>query len=174
MRMWIKITFAIVFSIFCFKHGVKIPFDVHIKIYDTLLTASGILFGVFGLWVSILYPDILTKSLDEKNTNENPSDISAKANQLLQPMFFSLLLFLIMIFVEFLAPFIRVLDISPYARLVIKGISASVASLIFVALVISIFQAIDQTELFQAIVTKNAILSDMKKRFISGSRRKNK
>lgn len=174
MRMWIKIAFAIVFSIFCFKHGIKIPFDAHIKIYDTLLTASGILFGVFGLWVSILYPDILTKSLDEKRMNENPSDISAKANQLLQPMFFSLLLFLIMIFVEFLAPFIRVLDISPDTRLVIKGISASVASLIFVALVISIFQAIDQTELFQAIVTKNAILSDMKKRFMSGIRRKKK
>lgn len=174
MRMWIKITFAIVFSIFCFKHGVKIPFDAHIKIYDTLLTASGILFGVFGLWVSILYPDILTKSLDEKRMNENPSDISAKANQLLQPMFFSLLLFLIMIFVEFLAPFIRVLDISSDIRLFVKGISASIASLIFVALIVSIFQAINQTEAFQAIVTRNAILSNMKIRFMSGIRRKKK
>jgi hypothetical protein len=48
-----------------------------------------------------------------------------------------------MIFVEFLAPFIRVLDISSDIRLFVKGISASIASLIFVALIVSIFQAIN-------------------------------
>ena len=62
---FIKILFAIVFALFCFQYGRQISFETHMNIYETLLTASGILFGVFGLWVSILYPGILEKSLNE-------------------------------------------------------------------------------------------------------------
>ncbi len=171
---FIKILFAIVFALFCFQYGRQISFETHMNIYETLLTASGILFGVFGLWVSILYPGILEKSLNESGKKEKVSDISQEADRLLRPMFESLLLFLIMIAIKFIAPFIRELDMASEYRLFIKGISASIASVIFVPLIISIFQAVGQTEAFQSRVTRNAVSSDMKHGFMSGIRRKNK
>lgn len=168
MRVFFRIIFAIIFVVFCSRCGTKLSFEAHIKIYDTLLTASGILFGVFGLWVSVLYPSILEKSLNESGKIENPQNISLKANQLLEPMFISLLLFLIMIFVEFIAPFIKALDVSFDTRKLLKCISSGTASIIFIILIYSIIGAMDQTEAFQSLVAKNAVLSDMKKRFMSG------
>lgn len=168
MRIGFKIIFAIVFSVFCFRLGAKLSYDIHIKIYDTLLTASGILFGVFGLWVSILYPGILDKSLQEAGKTDTPENISSKADQLLRPMFFSLLLFLMMVFIEFLAPFIRTLEFSSNMRIMVKCFSASVAGLIFISLMDSVLQAMNQTEAFQTMITRNAILTDMKTRFMSG------
>ena len=110
MRTSFKIAFLIVFLVFCFQLGAKIPFDSHIKIYDTLLTASGILFGVFGLWVSILYPTILEKSLYESGRTDNPTRISNKANQLLYPMFISLFLFLSLSYNSIQSPFYRITE----------------------------------------------------------------
>ena len=168
MHVLFKVIFAIVIVAFCSRWGAKLPFDTHIKIYDTLLTASGILFGVFGLWVSVLYPSILEKSLNESGKTENPLNISRKADQLLRPMFISLLLFLIMVFVEFIAPFIRASGLSSNIRMLLKCISAGTASIIFIILIYSIIGAMNQTEAFQSLVTRNAVLSDMKRRFMSG------
>ena len=171
MRIGFKIIFTLVFVIFCFHMGAKISFDAHMKIYDTLLTISGILFGVFGLWVSILYPGILEKSLKESGKTEMPADISSRADQLLRPMFISLFLFLIMIFVVFLAPFMQALELPKIIRSLMKCISAWMAGLIFLALADSILQSMRQTEAFQTLVTRNATLTDMKNRFMSGIRR---
>ncbi|MEI3040944.1 MAG: hypothetical protein V8T90_17950 [Victivallales bacterium] len=168
MRFTLKIMFAIVFATFCFRLGGKLSFDAHIKIYDTLLTASGILFGVFGLWVSVLYPGILEKSLQESGKAEWKGTISAKADQLLRPLFIALFLFLIMIIVVFIAPFVRALNFSQNIRFWLKCISASVAGLIFISLMDSVLQAMNQTEAFQTMITRNAILTDMKTRFMSG------
>lgn len=171
MRILIKIIFVLIFVLFCFHMGAKISFDAHMKIYDTLLTISGILFGVFGLWVSILYPGILEKSLEESGKTEIPAEISNRSNQLLRPMFISLFLFLVMVSVIFLAPFLQALDLSQNIRSLMKCISASMAGLVFLVLVDSILQSMDQTEAFQSLITHNATFADMKNRFMAGIRR---
>ena len=163
-----KILFVIIFSVSCAYLGDKLLFDVHIKIYETLLTASGILFGVFGLWVSILYPGILSKSLNESGKTETQASISSAANQLLGPMFISLLLFLIMVSIIFLAPFIRGMALPGVIRTFTKCASAGISGLMFLILLNSIFQAMNQTEAFQALITRNATSADMKNRLMSG------
>ena len=73
-----------------------------------------------------------------------------------------------MIFIEFLSHFLRALNLPSDIRILAKCISASMAAFIFLCLIDSIFQSMEQTEAFQTIITRNAILSDMKNRIISG------
>lgn len=141
-------------------------YDSLIKVYEVLLTASGILFGIFGVWVSVLYPGILEKSLEP----HKPETTIEQASSILKPLFISLVLFLLMLIVVFLAPFIRSLDFFNNYKYIAKSLSSGMAAIIFLELLREVVVSMIQTEGFQTLISRNAIISDMRNRFMSGTR----
>ncbi len=122
-------------------------YDSLMHIYETLLTAAGILFGVFGLWVGILYPGILEKS-------SNPQKYKQTISQsicLLRPLFVSLILFLVMLIIVFLAPFFHSINLPNNCRCIAKCISAGIAFALFLALLVEIIASMNQIEIFHRL-----------------------
>ena len=163
---YIKTIFAIAMIVFCFWRGAKMDYDSLIKVYEVLLTASGILFGIFGVWVSVLYPGILEKSLEP----HKPETTIEQASSILKPLFISLVLFLLMLIVVFLAPFVRSLNLIDNYKCIVKSLSSGMAAIIFVELLREVVVSMAQTEGFQTLISRNAIIADMKNRFMSGTR----
>ena len=141
-------------------------YDSLIKVYEVLLTASGILFGIFGVWVSVLYPGILEKSLEP---SESEGTIK-QASSILKPLFISLLLFLLMLIVVFLAPFMKTLHFFNDYKFIVKSLSEGMAAIIFMELLREVIISMAQTEGFQTLISRNATITYMRKRFMSGTR----
>ena len=140
------------------------PYDSLMSVYGTLLNAGGILFGIFGLWVGVLYPGILEKSSDPNKYKNSAS----QSNDLLKPLFVSSFLFFVMLFVSFFAPFMKEAHLSSNEKMIIKGFSAGVAAGVFVVLLCEIVSSMSQVDCFQRIILRNETKTDMKKRVMSG------
>ena len=145
-------------------YGRNLPYESLMSIYGTLLNAGGLLFGIFGLWVGVLYPGIFDKSSDPNKYK----DTATQSNGLLKPLFVSSLLFLVMLIVLFVAPFIKGIGLSASLIVIIKGTSAGGAAGIFAALLYEIIVSMCQVDCFQSIISRNEEKTDMKQRFMTG------
>lgn len=109
--------------------GRNIPFQVQKELLEPLLSIAGIIFGVLGIWVGILYPGIISKAedieiaLDEKSVNE-------EVEELIFPFVISLVLLVIIILLLYLAPVLKVFCFPDSAVFVLRGIAFSIVSIV--------------------------------------------
>ena len=162
--LYLKVLIAALFILFCFCCGYAMSYESLMKAYESLLVASGTLFGIFGLWVGILKPDYLKRSLDP-NKYKN---VSKQSNDITKLLFYSLFVFLIMLCVVFIAPFLKSSNLPCIFRAIIKCLSAGIAAGIFFVLLWEIFITMSQIEGFQSLISRNAVLTDMRERFMTG------
>ncbi len=134
-------------------------------VYDVLLNAAGILFGILGLWVGIFYLETLKNSSEQ----EKYKQAVKQSNDLLQPFFFSLLSFFATFSVVFLTPFFSTIDINEDFRIILKCLFAEGAALIFWILVLQVIVSMQQVGLFQGAVSRNAAVAKMRYRLMLGT-----
>lgn len=165
MRKIIFCLIGLAIIVFCACMGNKIPLASHINIYNTLLTISGILFGILGIWVSVLYPEILAKTLSSEVQGGN----SEKSNQLLAPMFFSLLVFMLTGALLLSIPFILALKLPLEYCVILKHTSSGIMGILFVSFIYLIFNVMASADALQSLVRRHETIADMKNRSVSGS-----
>jgi hypothetical protein len=95
----ISLFFLAIIIIICWKFGSNIPFSVQWPLYEALRNTSAIIFGVTGAWLAILYPGKLSIFLKGKDHKF--------FDQLVQPLFYSILILATVLFIGLFAPIIK-------------------------------------------------------------------
>ena len=119
-----------------------------------LRNVSGVMFGVFGLWIGLLYPG-LRERVFKKTANEetvgakNPAH---EAQRLLEPFFVSLVVLLVAFAFDIVSPLLKRVTFLQEWKWQMRGVSYLLIGLLSLAIVISIFRAMRMTDAFAAAI----------------------
>lgn len=89
IRPLIALVLAIALIIFGGRYGHKVDAVAQGDLYGSLSTMSGIVFGVIGAWIAIVYPEALRHVLDKSRSDED--EHVSVVRKLLVPMMCSTL-----------------------------------------------------------------------------------
>ena len=160
---------AIVSVAWCYVLGQSLSFKEHVEGFAMVRNVSGVMFGVFGLWVGLLYPDLRKKifrveSSEASAGTQNVSENERQANSLLQPFFCSLAIFLLSFVAGVALPLGRHIPaIQPY-HLTAKGISYAVICILALVQIWTIWNAIQLTDVMKKSVDLAAKRKQMRER----------
>lgn len=163
MRVVVKILIgvtAIVAIGWCFVLGDELRVEDHQKAYDMIRNVAGVMFGVFGLWIGLLYPD-LKRKIFKKNNGDEPqralqtTDNEEQANALLQPFFCSLAILLTSLVIGVSIPLIEHLSILEPHKKVVKGFSYSFVGLLALVQIWTIWNAMQLTDLLKSSIDRS-------------------
>lgn len=112
-----------------FLIGRDIPFHAQKELLEPLLGIAGIIFGVLGVWVGILYPGVISKA---KGIN-SPIDANAvnkELENLIFPLVVSLVLLIIVILLLYIAPILKSFRFSSDTVFIFRGGAFSIVSVV--------------------------------------------
>jgi hypothetical protein len=90
--------------------GQAIPLATQWPLYDALRTTASIIFAVMGAWVTVLYPNALTR-IFRRNSNADRADVD-RVRVLLLPIKYSTAIIAIVLLAGLLIPLLK---LSPWA-----------------------------------------------------------
>lgn len=160
---------CVVVLVWMFVIGQAIGFEEQAKFYELLRNVSGIMFGVFGLWIGLLYPGLREKVFRSSNSgsriNQNEDrDAAKEANHLLEPFFTSLAILLIAFLFGILGPIARrVEELRPHSSL-IRGCSCSFVGLLSILQIATIFRAMKITDLLTSSIARRKAKNEKRNR----------
>ena len=176
MKLFLRILFsatAIAAIGWCFVLGQSLSFKEHVEAYAMIRNVSGVMFGVFGLWVGLLYPDLRNKIFRgqsaESGESESVSENERQANSLLQPFFCSLAIFLLSFVAGVVVPLGRHIPLAQSYPLMAKGISYATIGLLAIVQIWTIWNAIQLTD-----VMKKSVDLASKRKHLRDRRRQNR
>lgn len=111
----------------CFYYGKNIKYDDQQKLFDALRNTSSTIFAIMGIWIAVIYPNILTKV--SSSNHHNQEDI-AKIKSLIYPMIYSLFIFSSVLIFQFLAPVIKQISFFQYHYKIIRASSYAFLSIL--------------------------------------------
>jgi amino acid permease len=177
MNLFLKILFsvtAIAAIGWCYVLGQSLSFKEHVEAYAMVRNVSGVMFGVFGLWVGLLYPDLRKKIFrsDGQGASDERQDASEnerQANSLLQPFFCSLAIFLLSFVAGVAVPLGRHIPLIQSHPMTAKGISYATIGILALVQIWTIWNAIQLTD-----VMKKSVDLASKRKQLRDRRRQNK
>lgn len=99
------VLFAIVLFLISAYFGKNIRFADQWPLYESLRTTAGIIFGVMGVWIALIYPDAMSKILDKKTADKKVE--FEKVKKVLQPLVTASFILIIVLIVGLLAPIFK-------------------------------------------------------------------
>ena len=139
MRILIVVLCLLGIMVFSFFIGRNIPFHSQKELLEPLLGIAGIVFGVLGIWLGILYPDLISNASKFESSSEG-RQINKEANDIIFPFVFSLLLLIVFIVLLYLEPVLKSFGFSENCVPCFRGVSFSVISFITFCWIYSIFK----------------------------------
>lgn len=112
-----------------FLIGRDIPFQAQKELLEPLLGIAGIIFGVLGIWVGILYPEIISKAKDI-NSPTDANAVNKELGNLIFPLVVSLVLLIIIILLLYIAPILKSFRFSRDTVFIFRGVAFSVVSVV--------------------------------------------
>lgn len=92
-----------------FNFGGDISFSKQWPLYESLRTTAGIIFGVMGVWIALIYPDTLAKVLDKDQ--QNKEDEINKLRKVLEPLIMATIILLLVLLIGVFVPILKQFDI---------------------------------------------------------------
>ena len=173
MIRWVVWTTFAITGLFCTICGDDIPISVQMEYFGHLLSLSETLFAIVGVWLGVVYPEILTELNNLKTVKEIKSK-SLEFKRLVYPSLASLLSIAAISCIRFFYLFKGILPIKvkaiPYIRM--AGISA--AYILTIGLLVAFFFTLaplatmhcltdQKSELKQEIIERNKLVQKSKK-----------
>lgn len=109
--------------------GRCIPMEVQTPIYEGLRDVASIIFGVMGIWISILCPEILEKLFKKRTTDLSDEELKA-VDKLFFPLVSSTLIIGVVLALSVLTPVIKQVPVLLAHREVCRGISFAIVTLL--------------------------------------------
>lgn len=113
---WIVI---VVLAVPVFFYGRNIAYDKQMVVYDGLRNTSGIIFGVMGAWMAVLYPGGIASFF------KDPRSASSQIAAITGAMVNSMLTLAVILLIQFLAPILEQFPFPPLIVSLSKGFSYS-------------------------------------------------
>lgn len=178
MRRWVVVLLFLILGTVAVSGlgymGRKIPYTEQQPLYAMIQTVSGIMFGIFGLWIALLYPDLRQKvfSVDgNKEANSHvtqngvvPADEVQQADHILEPFFVSLFVLLVTVVVMVVAPVVRRMPALQIWAEVIRGMSFGLIGLLTVLEITTILRAMRVTDGLKAALGQGKAIQQVKAR----------
>jgi hypothetical protein len=106
----IKILAALLVAYIFFHYGQEISYELQASLYESLRNTSAIIFGVMGIWIAVIYPNILSKiyakNIDIKQARLNREEVQ-KISSLIYSLFYSSLIIGAVLIAEVVAPILK-------------------------------------------------------------------
>ena len=152
-------TFFTVIFLFCAWRGMGIPFSDQAPLYEGLRNTAGIIFGVMGAWLAILYPAAFQK-FSKPGERGLTTDEEKQVKRLFHPLVCSTVVLALTVLVLFLGPLFRTYRFAIDHADVLRGVSFGVIGVMTVM------------QIWTVILT--LVPTDMLKRQLDGGLRKAK
>jgi hypothetical protein len=92
---WFRQTATILLAGICFWPGQLMPFSVQMSLFESLRTTAGIIFGVVGAWIAVMYPHALSKIFKLKAADSEEE--VKKVSRLFEPMVYSTVILMVVL-----------------------------------------------------------------------------
>lgn len=165
------ICILIIFAVAAFV-GRDVPYSEQQPLYAMLQSVSGTMFAVFGLWIALLYPDLRKKvfSIDYRNEarhsddgNDGQDEVKS-ADHILQPFFVSLIVLLVTVLVDVIAPIVRRIALFGAFAETIRGLSYGLIGLLTFFQIVTILRAMRITDGLKAAISRGKSEMQIRKR----------
>lgn len=128
--------------------GREIAFTEQMPIYEGLRTTSSIIFAVSGAWITILYPEKLSKAFGKKVFSEPEEDLG-QINKLFKPLLYSTVVLAFVIIVSFIVPLARHIAILLQYKEIFRSISFCIIGILTCLQLWSLILTIIPTDLIK-------------------------
>jgi len=146
-----------IFAPVLFWLGRSIPGEEQVKVLDSLLQISGIIFGVMGAWIAIIYPKALKnyfgKTLVEK------LDTSIQIDSLMKTMKISSTIVILCLVGRFSFPIAKALICSDQVKTHLRSICYVMTGFMIYLQILTVFQALKPMSDIQDEVDKEVLES---------------
>ncbi len=120
-----KIIVVIVVFVGCFYYGQNVSYEIQNTLYEGLRNTSAVIFGIMGIWIAVIYPDVLSNIFKKKERGEIELELR-KVNRLLYPLLYSTLALIVVLIVTTLAPLLKLIPFFIKNYMLLRGISYSI------------------------------------------------
>jgi chromate transport protein ChrA len=157
--------FVLGISALCFWAGRTIPMSEQWPIYEGLRTTSGIVFGVTGAWLAIVYPNALKKVFGQSEKRTAVFGDLKEVDRLLEPMRWATIILMVVLIAGLLRPLPDHFSQLRDYRHLLRGISFAFLGAGTVVqtwtVLASVMHAEDTTSRLQAEEEKNSKMNDL-------------
>ena len=106
----------------CAVYGEDVPFHEQWPLYTGLRATAGIIFGVLGAWIAIIYPRAL-KNIFGNTEESSPSRRINQVRRLKAPMWYSTLVLVAVLVVGLVEPILKQFDFLIRHRSILRAVS---------------------------------------------------
>lgn len=121
MRVFAAAILVVVFALSSWR-GIAIPLKEQIPLYEGLRNTSGIIFGVMGAWLAILYP-VAFQKFTKPGERGLTDDEERQVRRLLHPLIISTIILGSTVLLLFVAPVAKTFALDAEAVWVLRGLS---------------------------------------------------
>jgi len=121
-KIWtiIKVLALIGICVCSYIYGQEIKYSVQEKLLNSLINIAGIIFGVMGLWLGLIYPEKFKSLFKPKSENKNDAGLD-DIDKILSAIVYSTLIIVTSLNVLLLAPLLKEVDFLTANKEILRG-----------------------------------------------------
>jgi hypothetical protein len=150
----------------CGFAGREIAIEAQLPIFDSLRDTASIIFGIMGIWIAVLFPDVL-QSLFSAQKSSPAQDKLGTMRRLIAPMLISTIVLIIVMAVHLADPILRLRSWTGNQLEILRATSfATLGLLTFLQ-----FVAVLQTLIPQDIIFRRVAAQERRAKVVQGQLR---